>query len=220
MPVLVSVFIFGSSSAMQGRGRKRPRARASGSLPTLGLGAAPTPAISEAQSAGGALGQAASRPAAALGGPQASVSLGAAPVGGSAPASSRADLPAARPRGRGGLDSHWRPSEAEREECLRAYDADKVARTSVAPRDSLLRTRRRPLEQRHDGPAPAAPCEPADIRQVGALMKAGGYRSLANYVSRIKLEHVAAGYYWSQQYELEARQGTSSTTRGQGPPLQ
>ena len=67
---------------------------------------------------------------------------------------------------------------------------------------------------------PAIPVEPADIAHVGSIMKAKGYRSLANYVSTMKQEHVRAGYSWTHQHELEARQGVRSATRGQGPPRQ
>ena len=52
--------------------------------------------------------------------------------------------------------------------------------------------------------------EPADIAQVGCLMKARGYRSFANCVSRWKEWHVASGYCWVAQRALEAAQGSRS----------
>ena len=37
-------------------------------------------------------------------------------------------------------------------------------------------------------------------------MKAGGYRSIANYASVAKNEHVISGFRWTDQLELEARE--------------
>jgi hypothetical protein len=103
---------------------------------------------------------------------------------------------------------------------LEAYETDKLAATSVGPRASLVATWGRFLELWHGESMPSVPVEPPDIAHVGCLMKARGYRSFANYVSAIKQEHVKAGFTWSAQHELEAKQGLRSVTRGQGPPRQ
>lgn len=58
---------------------------------------------------------------------------------------------------------------------------------------------------------------PEHIAAVGALMKANGYRSLSNYVSRSKGEHMRAVYVWAPQHELETRQGTRSVRHGSAP---
>ena len=44
--------------------------------------------------------------------------------------------------------------------------------------------------------------------------------NFANYVSRVKEMHIAAGHKWTQKHELAARGGGRSVTRGQGPPRQ
>ena len=52
------------------------------------------------------------------------------------------------------------------------------------------------------------------------MMKALGYRSFSNYVSRIKELHILEGHVWTAQHAMEAAQGNRSVTRGQGPPRQ
>ncbi len=67
---------------------------------------------------------------------------------------------------------------------------------------------------------PAFPTFPASIRAVAAQMKAAGYRSWSNYLSRAKREHVRLGSEWDQQLDSTARDCTRSLTRGIGPPRQ
>lgn len=135
----------------------------------------------------------------------------------------RRDAPvlAQRARGRGvqALDD-WDLSAEDRETVYADYEFDKHAASAQVSRESLVTTWERLLHKWHGEEVPAVPVEPADIGYVGALMKARGYRSFANYVSRMKELHVKAGFYWSPLHELEAKQGTRSVTRGQGPARQ
>ena len=108
----------------------------------------------------------------------------------------------------------------ERDTWLEAYETDKLAATSVGPRASQVATWGKFLNLWHGEIMPSVPVEPADIAHVGCIMKSRGYRSFANYISAIKQDHVRAGYPWTHQHELEAKQGVRSVTRGQGPPRQ
>ena len=58
------------------------------------------------------------------------------------------------------------------------------------------------------------------IYAVGAMLKAGGYRSAPNFLSRAKEEHVVLGFPWSDELRLAARKTSSSITRGIGRPRQ
>ncbi len=108
----------------------------------------------------------------------------------------------------------------DKAELLLVYEKDKLAATSVAPRASQVATWLRFLELWHGEAVPGVPVEPEDIAHVGSIMKARGYRSFSNYVTAMKIEHIKAGFAWTAQHELEARQGLRSVTRGQDPPKQ
>ena len=45
---------------------------------------------------------------------------------------------------------------------------------------------------------------------LGALFKVGRYISYPNYISRMHLEHVRAGYAWTDQLRLDAKSGCRS----------
>lgn len=151
--------------------------------------------------------------------PSCSVRAAVTPPVPGTPRSGRA-LPVVRPRSRGSAFHAEDDTEEAKSGFLAAYELDKYATTSAAPRASLLNTWGRFLERWHGSPTPLVPVEPEDIGFVGCLMKAQGYRSFANYVSAAKQEHVRAGHCWTERHEQEARQGQRSVTRGQGPPRQ
>ena len=69
-------------------------------------------------------------------------------------------------------------------------------------------------------PCPVLPLTQAKIEALGASLKVGGYRSAGNYLSQAKEHHIAAGFAWSDQLSLAARQFTTSTQRGMGPGRQ
>lgn len=129
-------------------------------------------------------------------------------------------FPAVRPRVRGSAADLSELGVEALGELLRSYEADKVAATSTGSRAALLNTWSKFLSTWRGEVMPTVPVEPADIAHVGSIMKGLGYRSFANYVSAMKQEHIRAGFAWTDQHELEARQGNRSVTRGQGPPRQ
>ena len=103
---------------------------------------------------------------------------------------------------------------------LKEYEKDKHAATSATTRASLWRTWQEIIVEWHGPGTRCVPVLPRHIAVVGAMMKARGYRSFANYASRAKEEHVKSGHTWSELHELEVRQGTRSVLRGAGPSRQ
>ncbi len=99
------------------------------------------------------------------------------------------------------------------------YARDVHAASARDSRDSLLRTWDRlhdawsqglPPDQRK----PPLPLTVEALAGVGALLKAGRYRSVANYFSRAKDWHVAEGWPWTPALAREQRRATASGTRG------
>eukprot|EP00438_Fugacium_kawagutii_P014285 Skav215770 [mRNA] locus=scaffold106:569116:574315:+ [translate_table: standard] len=64
------------------------------------------------------------------------------------------------------------------------------------------------------------PLEPHHIDVAGALLKAGAYRSSAQYFAAMKREHITQGYSWSDNLTLAVKDAIRSCTRGQGPDKQ
>ena len=67
---------------------------------------------------------------------------------------------------------------------------------------------------------PVLPLTWEKIRAVAAHFKEAGYRSWSNYASRIKEEHVVAGYPWTLLLETCFRKAKRSVLRGIGPTKQ
>ena len=94
---------------------------------------------------------------------------------------------------------------------------------ATASNISLLRTWQHFHDQafRHEDPlVPYLPITPRILIIVGALFKAGGYRSFPNYVSIIKSKHIDEGHDWG--YLLQHTSGwiTRSVLRGIGEARQ
>jgi hypothetical protein len=64
------------------------------------------------------------------------------------------------------------------------------------------------------------PLSSRKIIAVGALFKAGDFRSFANYLSSMKTEHLDAGHDWSPLLDHVCRWVTRSVLRGIGPARQ
>ncbi|CAE7259953.1 ftsH [Symbiodinium sp. CCMP2592] len=64
---------------------------------------------------------------------------------------------------------------------------------------------------------PPLPVTVSLIDCIGALLKAGRYRSAAQYFSVAKTKHIESGWDWSQQLDLARAQAIRSITRGMGP---
>lgn len=103
---------------------------------------------------------------------------------------------------------------------IAALKRDKFAASSAAPRDPLARTWLA-IHTSWFGPgAEALPLTPAKLEGVMAALKAGGYRSAANYASRAKEPHVLAGHPWTDSLALALKHAVASTKRGIGPARQ
>jgi len=64
------------------------------------------------------------------------------------------------------------------------------------------------------------PLTPDKIQAVASQMIHGGYRSVANYVSRAKDMHIAAEWPWTDSLAREARLANAAAKRGIGPAHQ
>ena len=95
-----------------------------------------------------------------------------------------------------------------------------VAPSSWAPRASLLRTLETFNSEWFGMDAPLVPVDVFKVYAIGAMLKAGGYRSAANYISRLKEAHIEMGYPWSDQLALACRKTVASVTRGIAPGRQ
>ena len=67
---------------------------------------------------------------------------------------------------------------------------------------------------------PVLPLTPTKLRGVGALFKAGRYRSISNQLSTLKSLHVDSGHAWTDVLALTSKLVERSVTRGIGPASQ
>ena len=63
-------------------------------------------------------------------------------------------------------------------------------------------------------------CVVVGLFAVCAMFRAGGYRSVENYLSRIKDLHVEEGFDWSMSLERAFRKSERAVNRGIGPARQ
>ena len=106
----------------------------------------------------------------------------------------RQDIPEVKPRTRGlepSLSGHSEPVTLDLNEADRLFLQDRWAASSQAPRDSRWATWTRLSEK---GGIPSLPVTKESLFAVGALLKAGGYRSSAQYGSIAKQKHREAGF--------------------------
>lgn len=96
---------------------------------------------------------------------------------------------------------------------------DKVAKSSIQPTTTAWKTwkrmHRRALQNRN-----YLPLTPSGFVAIGALFKAGDYRSFPNYASVAKARHLEYGYRWSQLLNHTRSWVTRSVLRGIGPARQ
>ena len=100
---------------------------------------------------------------------------------------------------------------------------DRYTRSAAASNASLLKTWERFHFQAFRHEHPQVPLLPLTVRclvMIGALFKAGGYRSYPNYVSIIRGLHVEAGYDWGLLLQHTSAWVTRSVLRGIGPARQ
>ena len=114
---------------------------------------------------------------------------GAPPSSSSTVVAARRDAPVFRPSHRGDITSALAASDTaeSKAEALAAYEREKFCQSST--RDSLLHTWQR-LHWKWFGPAvPVFPVTVHTIAAVLSMLKKGGYRTPAKYISRLKSEH-------------------------------
>ena len=144
---------------------------------------------------------------------------GAPPSSSSTVDAARRDAPVFRPSHRGDITSALAASDTaeSKAEALAAYEREKFCQSST--RDSLLHTWQR-LHWKWFGPAvPVFPVTVHTIAAVLSMLKKGGYRTPANYISRLKSEHCKYEP-WHPWLEEEASAGIRSVCRGLGPAKQ
>ena len=104
------------------------------------------------------------------------------------------------------------------EDVLADYLRDRLAATSVGPRQSRLATWSASAVRAARRSRAAHPCGAGGhhVRRVDPEC----FRSCSNYSSDVKDEHIRAGHLWTKRLAQEARLSIRSVTRGMGPPRQ
>ena len=100
------------------------------------------------------------------------------------------------------------------EEALRQFQAAKFALTTRLPRLARERWWYARCQTRGIHPLPITIDK---LELAGALLKAGGYRSGALYLTAMKHLHVKAQHEWTQQHCLAYKDAVRSLERGLGP---
>ena len=134
----------------------------------------------------------------------------------------RSDVPLARNVRRGGvevaLDSLHTTGASE---LVAALVRDRESAAGRGGRLALLNTWQRFHDAVFsDAPVAVLPLTPQTLIGIGAMFKAGGYRSFPNYLSAAKTWHIEQGYDWTDQLELTAKWVSRSALRGIGPARQ
>ena len=132
---------------------------------------------------------------------------------------SRKDAPALKPTSRGetGKAMEATRSAGAKDRALSELRKDMNAQSAAAPRDSLLKTWCQFHvawfgQQALGEEISPFPLTVMKICAVGAMLKSGGYRSAANYLSRAKEEHIVRGHLWTDELALAVRKTSSSIT--------
>ena len=93
---------------------------------------------------------------------------------------------------------------------------DMYAISSRAPRDALLRTWSKFHHQWFGDGIQVLPVTEEKLLKVSSLFKKGGYKSVKNYLSRIKEHHITSGFEWNDRLDLMSKKCTRSVLRGLG----
>jgi len=109
---------------------------------------------------------------------------------------------------------------AAREAALKELQDQVTARSALASQDSLYRTWCTFHEAWFRDSVDVLPLTADKIEAIGAMFRAGGYRAIDNYLSRMKDAHLAGGYMWDQFLQRAVRRVRRAVTRGIGPARQ
>eukprot|EP00435_Cladocopium_sp_Y103_P018803 s4904_g4.t1 len=94
--------------------------------------------------------------------------------------------------------------------------SDMYASSSRAPRDALLNTWKKFHAKWFGNDSEILPITEEKLLKVSYLFKQGGYKSVKNYLSRIKEYHITSGYDWSDRLDVILKKCARSVLRGLG----
>ena len=122
-----------------------------------------------------------------------------------------------RPYSRGSFEMAVRLARGSAEECSKALILEADADSSRASRVSLLNTwSKLAIECK----CPGFPLSVETIYKVSGVLKASGYRSVANYLDAAKGQHLDFGFPWTVQLARAFKRAVRSAKRNLGPPKQ
>ena len=136
--------------------------------------------------------------------------------------SGRSGAPLLRPSTRGdrGVALSSASTATTRKQALDGLLAAMSARSAASSQESMIKTWTS-FHMAWFGPSvEVLPLVPAKVFAVCAMFRAGGYRSVENYLSRIKDLHVEEGFDWSMSLERAFRKSKRAVNRGIGPARQ
>ena len=107
-----------------------------------------------------------------------------------------------------------------RQKALDSLNALMVAPSAAASQDSLLRTWHAFHNEWFGSEVPVLPPTCEKVYAVCAMFRAGGYRAVENYVSRIKDSHLEHGHSWTEFLDRACRKAKRAVTRGISPARQ
>ena len=130
--------------------------------------------------------------------------------------SSRGDVAVIKDHTRASFEVALRAAEDihDFESALEALDKDMFSATSAGPRRAVMATYYKLHRAANGDSVPVLPLTASAVKKTAALFKAGGYKSYRNYISRVREDHIAAGYDISAQVDQMIRLCKKSVVRG------
>ena len=137
----------------------------------------------------------------------------------SSSSNSRPDLPTVKHFVRGDKAKALKAVE-NKPAALKELNEDKFAKSSIGPRDSLIKTWSEFHEAWFQGRVDPFPLTNVIMDALASMFKQGEYRAVANYFSRAQEEHLDLGFDWSYSLTKGRRLAVRAATRGMGPARQ
>ena len=109
---------------------------------------------------------------------------------------------------------------ASRQAALQQFSELMVAPSNMSSQDSLLKTWQVFHNAWFIGGEPVLPLTVDKVLAICSMFRAGGYRSIDNYLSRIKDHHIGQGHPWSDFLNRAYRKARRAVGRGIGPARQ
>ena len=111
-------------------------------------------------------------------------------------------------------------TEVSRQAALQNLTNLMVAPSSMSSQDSFVKTWLVFHDAWFGGSTPVLPLTEPKIFAICSMFRAGGYRSIDNYLSRIKDHHIGHGHPWSEFLHRAFRKAKRAVSRGIGPSRQ